>query len=73
MMLSAVPTDAVCTETVTELRHQETVLTLLRHCQSMKRQKMRLRLATGFIIVMACAVIFFLHYHKRSSTTVEVR
>lgn len=72
-MFSAVPTDAACTETVTDLGHQEIALTLLRHCQSMKRHEMRLRLATGFMMLIGFAVIFCLHFQKRNSTSVEVR
>ncbi|KAL2100096.1 hypothetical protein ACEWY4_004490 [Coilia grayii] len=70
-MLPDASASAVSTDSVTDLMHEEMVITLLRHCQSMKRQETHLRLATGFVVLMGFVVIFFLHYQKHSSATSE--
>ncbi|KAG5272077.1 hypothetical protein AALO_G00161400 [Alosa alosa] len=68
-MLSDVSTEVISTDSVTDLRQEEMVITLLRHYQTMRRQETRLRLATGFMILMGLAAVFFFHYQKRNSAS----
>ncbi|XP_062410642.1 uncharacterized protein LOC134101090 [Sardina pilchardus] len=67
-MLSDVSTEVISTDSVTDLRQEEMVITLLKHYQSMKRRETRIRLATGFMILLGFAAVFFFHYQTHSAS-----
>lgn len=41
---------------------------LLRHCQTMKRQETRLRLATAMLLAMFVATLVWLQFHQQNTT-----
>lgn len=53
------PAEAASGDSVIDIRPDESVLILIKHCSDMKQQEMRLRLITLFLLLSSMALILF--------------
>ncbi|XP_038590354.1 uncharacterized protein LOC119914897 [Micropterus salmoides] len=74
LMGHILPAEVACSDAIIEMGSEKSALILIKHCQDMKQQEMRLRLITLLLVLLCTALYIFaictdLRQHEKSGST----